>query len=839
MKIKARLYTRLFCLLGSMFLFCAAYTQTTKITGKVIDAETKEPLPFVNLAFKDSKIGTATDINGNYSIETYYVTDSLICSFLGYDKQVKKVKKDVAQVMNFELVPAKVQLEAVEIVGSKKDENPAHEIFRNVIRNKKINNREKLEAYQYEAYNKVEFDLNNITEEFKKKKVFKPFDFIFENVDSSEAKPFLPMFLTEAISDFYYRKNPKSDKEVIKATKISGIQNESVSQFLGDMYQNVNIYDNYILVFDKSFISPIADFGLLTYKYYLLDSGYIDNKYWCYKIRFMPRRKQELTFIGDMWIHDTTYAVKRVEATMAEDANINFINEFTVVQDYDQVDKEVWMLVKDKLVIDFTISNNAVGFYGRKTSTYRNFVINSPKPDDFYFGAENIIVADSADLRTEDFWNSARHENLSAKEMGIYKMIDTIQKVPVFRTYIDIVQLFLTGYKVWGNFELGPYFTFFSFNRVEGNRLRIGGRTSNEFSTRLMLEGYIAYGLKDQNFKYGGGFTFALTKKPWQIIGANYKKDVEQLGQGLNAWRQDNILASVFRRSPSIKLNGFEEVYGFYEKEWFQGLSNRVSFSHRRIWPLTETLQFNYFQPDGSLGIKPDITSFELGFYTRFAYKEKYVTGEFERISLGTNYPIIQLNYTHGFKNVLGSGYDYDRVVAIISDRLRFNPFGYMDVMLEAGKFFGKLPYPLLELHKGNETFSYDASAFNLMNFYEFVSDEYASLSVSHHFNGFFLNKVPLLRKLKWREIALFKGVMGSFSPMNSEQLNFPVGLSTLNKPYFESGVGVENILKVLRVDLLWRMAYTNDEYVSFYEQNPFGTKIPRFGIRGTLQIIF
>lgn len=808
-------------LFGLLLLTYSVEAQKTKVTGRVYDVETNEPLPFVNLLFKGSKIGTTTDIDGNFSIETYYATDSLVASSVGYLRLAKRVRVDEVQTVDFPLKSGSVQLGEVVIKFDKKAENPAHPIIRGVIRNKKINDREKLDSYAYETYNKIEFDVNNIDEEFKNRRVMKPFQFVFDNIDSSEAKPFLPLFMTESISEFYYRKSPKAQKEFIKATKVSGVENESVSQFLGDMYQNVNIYDNYIQAFGKSFISPVSDYGMVSYKYFLTDSSLIDDRYWCYKIHFKPRRESELTFVGDMWIHDTTYAVKQIEATISGDANINWINEFSVYQEYNQVEPEVWMLTNDRLVIDFTASNRTMGFYGRKTTSYRDFTINKPEENEFYSGIDNIVVEDSANLQSEDFWEDSRHMELSENEKNIYAMVDTIRQIPAFRTYVDILQLVVSGYKVWGNIEIGPYFTMYSFNKIEGHRFRLGGRTSNAFSTRLMLEGYSAYGTRDEQFKFGGGFQYFLSKKPRQIIGGHYRWDVEQLGQGDNAWRNDNILTSLLRRNPPT-LNGYEEFKGFYDREWFNGFSNRIEFNRREIWGL------------GDLNFRPEsptadsrITTSEVSFHTRFAYKEKFVSGEFERVSLGAELPILLARYSLGIKDLFNGEYAYQILRVNIQDKTVINPIGVSEWLVEGGKVWGDLPYPLLELHNGNESYTYDISAFNLMNYYEFVSDEYVSVSITHHFNGLFLNKIPLMRKLKWREVASFKGVAGNLRDANKEVLPFPEDLFTLSRPYYEAGLGIENILKVIRVDALWRLSYLD---------NP---DVTPFGIRGTLQFAF
>lgn len=815
-------FVRLLCTLAFVVAGVAAWAQTTVVSGRVFDAETKEPLPFVNVSFKGSKIGTITDIDGNYSLETYYATDSLTASFVGYKPHTKAIKRDKQQVVDFPLTAGSIELQEVTI-KYEKTENPAHPIIRRVIRNKKINNREKLSAYEYEVYNKIEFDINNINEEFKERRVMRPFDFVFDHIDSSEAKPFLPIFITEALSKYHYRKNPKAEKEIVEAARVSGVENESVSQFLGDMYQNVNIYDNYINAFGKSFVSPISDFGFFSYRYYLLDSAKIDNRYWCYKIKFQPKRKHELTFDGEMWIHDTTYAVKQIQATISGQANINWINEFRVRQEYNQVAPEVWMLTNDQLIVDFYVSNKTVGFYGRKTSSYKDFEVNKPRDESFYSGPDNIVIADSARDKSDEFWQTARHDTLSENEQLIYHLVDTIKDVPAFRTYVDIIQLAISGYYVWGNVELGPYFTTYSFNQVEGSRFRFGGRTSNDFSTRLELSGYLAYGIRDERFKYGAAFRWFVkkSKKPRLILGGRYENDIQQLGQGDNALQEDNIIASVFRRNPATKLNGYEIGEAYLDWEPFQGFTTRVTARSNRIWPLG-TLVFERTDAEGITTPVNNIQTTEVNLLTRFAYKEKFVAGEFDRISLGTEYPIVAAQYAYGIPNALGGEYEYHKLRLSVRDKLKLNPFGYSDIVAEAGKIWGTLPYPLLELHNGNETYSYDETAFNLMNFFEFVSDEYASLSVTHHFNGLFLNKIPLMNKLKWREVASVKGVWGRLSDDNRTELDFPTTLHTLGaKPYWEGGVGIENILKVLRIDVLWRGAYLD---------NP---GIAKWGIRG------
>ncbi|MFZ4784052.1 MAG: DUF5686 family protein [Flavobacteriales bacterium] len=822
---------RVFLLIFIGFSAIQAMAQKTIVSGKVTDATTKEPLLFAPVFFVGTKSGAMTDENGEYRLETYYSSDSLRATSVGYNPITVKIKQGTTSVVNFELTLTG-DLQEV-IIRPDEGPNPAIALVKNILRNKKINNREKLDAYEYEVYNKVEFDLNNITAEFQDRKIFKPFEFVFEGVDTTQEKAYLPVFMTESLSDYYFTRDPKVQKEVIKATKVSGVENESINQFLGDMYQNVNIYNNEIVAFQKSFTSPISAYCLGFYDYDLIDSAWIDGK-WCYKLQFFPRRKAELLFFGEMWVNDSTYAIKSIDATIAEGANINWIKEFKVYQEFNEVEDEVWMITRDELLIDFNISDKKMGVYGRKTATYKNFVINKPRDPKFYSGITDIVVNEDASEKSEEFWNAARHIELTDKELQIYHMVDTLKNLPQFKTVANIISLFVSGYKVFGKFELGPYYTFYSFNPVEGNRVRLGGRTSNNFSKRIMLDGYLAYGFRDERFKYGGGFIYMLNKNPRMAFGASGKRDMEQLGQATGAFREDNVLSSVFRRNPANKLTDVTELNGYFEREWMYGLSNKIMFNHRVLKPAGDKYRYVRFEPDLTAQQQVDfLITTEVSLYTRFAYKEKFVYGEFERVSLGTNYPAFEFIYSYGIPKVLGSEYEYQKLIARVQDKTYFGPFGYINYTVEAGKFFGNLPYPLLMMHQGNETFFYDESSYNTMNFFEFVSDEWASVWITYHAEGLVLNKIPLMRRLKWREVVSTKAVVGGYDEKNDDILSRDwdydgqPDIYTLSKPFVEAALGVENIFKVLRVDALWRLSYLDHE------------NIVKFGIRAMFQVNF
>lgn len=785
--------------------------QVTKVMGKITDAISKQPLPFANIYLKGNTIGVTSGFDGSYSIETRLHTDTLLASYIGYHSTAKRLVLNKFQTIDFELFPSNLELSEVVISPG---ENPAEIILKRIINNKPENNRDKLDAYQYEAYTKIQFDANNISEKYRKMKIFKPFQFIFDNLDTSalNGKTYLPIFLSESLSDVYFRKNPHDQKEVIKATRRSGIENESMSQFVGDLVQNVNIYDNYVLLFQKNFVSPIANFGLGYYKYYLVDSAFMSGR-WCYNITFKPRRIQELTFTGNFWVNDTSYAITKLDMRIAGDANLNYISDLNISQEFGRIDNQFWMLTMDKMVADFNImkkSRKTMGFYGTKTTSYQNFNFKESRDKKIYALPTNIFVLKHSNQKSEEFWKEARHEELNKDERTIFHMIDTLKTLPVFNTYVDIIHMISSGYWVKGKIEIGPYMSMLSFNYLEGTRLRFGGRTSNTFSTKVMFDGYAAYGTLDQKVKYRGGFLYMLDKNPRRALSGSYKYDIEQLGMSQNAFREDFLLAGLFSKNTTNNLSMVKEYKGSYEHEWFNGLSNTIFFANRNLLT-TNRDGINIFdEATNEYRMISQITTSEIAINTRFAYKEKVIMGEFERSSVGGEYPIMDILYGYGIKDFLHGDYEYSRLQIRVRHWFNLSTLGWSKYSIEAGQIWGKLPYPLLKIHSGNETYWYDESAFNLMYYYEFVSDKYLSFLYTHHFEGLFLNKIPLMRKLKWREQFQIRGVVGSVSPQNIKYAGLPEGSYTLSKPYFEAGAGIENIFKVIRIDAIWRLSYLN-----------------------------
>ncbi|MBN1158738.1 MAG: carboxypeptidase-like regulatory domain-containing protein [Bacteroidales bacterium] len=813
-----------------LLIICCSFqvsAQRTVVSGRVTDADTEKPVPFVNIGFMHSLVGTISEMDGTFYLSvpsSARITDTLIFSSIGYEVERFFILKGAEQEFEVQLIPTSVMLEEVIITPG---ENPAFRILDRIIGRKKLNNPDRLGSYQYNAYTKLRLDMNNIDQKFKDQRFLRDFGFIFDYMDSSEVfnKNYLPVLISESTSRFYYSKNPPVQKEIIDAFRVSGIENNTVSQFSGKMYQKLNIYENFITFFDPGFVSPIADFGRLYYKYFLEDSSFIENS-WCYKISFKPRRKQERTFYGYFWVADTSYAIKQFQLRVSADVNLNLVKDMIAINEYKKVCDSIWFLSSEDLTIDFNIAEKSYGFFGRKTAVYDQIRINKPLPDSILKINTDTYVREDNLFRREEFWLQNRKDTLTDEDRQVYAMVDSIKAVPAYRTLYGLGNMLASRYLVLGPVEFGPYYTLISSNRVEGTRVRLGGRTSNAFSTKIMLGGHAAYGFRDGKIKYGLYFNCMFNTNPRFTAGASYDHDIRQLGKSENAFLDDNFMTSLLRRRPNYKLSMVEQYKIFLEREWIQGFSNTVGFRYQTIFS-TVHVPFLIVNSGIDSMVQESLSAAEITLSTHFAYREKFLLGKFERVSLGSKYPALDLDLTYGLKGLLKSSREYFKIQLQISDKIEINPLGYFKFRLTAGKIYGMLPYPLLKLHEGNETYAYDPMAFNMMNYYEFVSDEYINFFAEQHFQGFFLNRIPLIRKLHLREVAGCNILAGRLDNGHREVMEFPDGLYGLDKPYFEANAGIENIFKFVRVDALWRFSYLDHRDVR------------RFGIRVAMQFTF
>jgi hypothetical protein len=795
-----------------LFILCfhlVGVSQQTIITGTVSDAGTGEKLPYVSVRFVDSKIGTLTDSVGGFKIETYYATDSLRFSLSGFVAQTIRIKRDESQQINVQLGILTDDL--AEIVILTPDEFPSTRLHKRMVANKPINNKEKLNSYEYDLYSKIQFDLSNLDDNFGKNGVVKRLDLIMDYLDStSTGENYLPLILSENYSNFYFKNNPKIKKELIQGTKITGIDNLQINQFLGDMYLDVNVYDNVIDVFNKSFISPTSPIARSYYKFFLEDSSFIDND-WCYKLRFLPKRSGDLTFTGEMWIHDTTYAIKLIKASIAPDANLNFIQDLYLEHRFDQVEKEVWMLKEEKLIADIKITQKTkvYGIYARKNSTRRSYVINSKRDPEFYTTGNAIQVMDSAKIRPESYWKSVRTEQLTQQQEGIVDMVDSLNNLPFFQTLKNLTYFSTTGYYPLGKLEYGSAFTLLSFNQVEKFRMAFALRTSNNFSKRLELGGRIAYGFGDERFKYGLTTRFNITPKKRGMMTAYYTYDIEQIGQSPTAASMGSTFATVLSTAPFDKLTFVKKTGISLEKDIKKDVVIFSAFDWKEFTPLGLA---NYLKLNQNTGLNDTISNIRTAEVTarfRWTKDEEFLAGQFDRTSLRSVFPILSIQAIFGIKGIAGSQYNYQKLEFQLEHNAQVGIFGRMRYGAIAGYIFGNTAYPLLKVHEGNQSLWLLTSAFNKLNFLEFISDRYVGAFIENHWEGLLFDRIPINKKLKWRLLTTGRVAYGAISTRHEQEMLIPTFVKRFgNVPYVESSVGIENIFKALRVDLVWRMTH-------------------------------
>jgi hypothetical protein len=803
--------------------------QQKSISGIIKDSHSDEPIPFASIKFLNSTIGKLSDSAGVFSFSlTQWPSDTLLITCVGYQPYTLfiPVTKDSVTI--------EIRMERGtfnEGVKVKTKVNKGLFLWRKIVEHKSQNDKYRFDNFSYEVYNKLEVDIKNLNfEKFSKFKPLKPVsDLITGNIDSTEGLPFLPTYLTEAISNYYYQKKPLKRREIINAVNTNGVKNESIIQFLGSMDQNVNVYNNFIPVMNKQFISPASDNGDGYYQYRVVDTQVVNkNRY--YHLVFTPKRRGENTFEGDCWVHAGTFAIQKMNLRLGKDANINFVETISLIQEYRLLDDSTtWFLSKDKFVADITpIGKEKLGFIGRKTTTYKNIVINDSsviRELNKNKILEDIITLPGAAEKEKHFWAGARHEELSKNEKGIIKMIDTLTNAPVFKKFTNMLNFIGTGYLNTGNFQLGPWYNWLTGNSWEGFRVRFDVGTNHRFNKTIWWHTYLAYGFKDKKMKGKAELFFLPAKHPRIFLYGSYTNDLDYSQNYYGEASSDNIFALAIRKSGiPIKRMKIEERRFEYFHETKNGFSVLLAGIHKQFNPLQNIPPKDSFTVSAG---KP-LRTFEVSLRLRFAYLEKFLENNFFRSSLGSPYPIPELRITRGISGIGSSAYNYTKLSGSIHDFIKLPPFGSLEFYVYGGKTFGTLPFPLLDIAPGNELYYYNKNAFSLMNRYEFIHDKYAGITFEHNVGNGIFRFIP---KLKFRQFYTIKTLWGRLSDAN-KALNFKSGYNfqTLDgRTYLELGTGIDNILKVLRLDFIWRALPT--------QLPKEGSK--RFGVFGSFRLNF
>ncbi len=827
-------------LLLTIFLFSTVVSliAQTKVSGYVFD-EKNEPVAFASVLFKNSTTGTISNEDGRFYLESSDNWDTLSISFIGYQtvelELFKKVNYDVKIILK-EVIES---LDEVVIITGKqsKKNNPAIDILRKIWERKRSNGLNQFDQYQYDKYEKVEFDINTIDSALIKSKLFRGMEFIFSEVDTSRVtgKTYLPMFLNEAVSKVYGDNNVNKKKEELKGNKNSGFdQNQNIIDFVDDLYSDYDVYENYLKFFDKSFISPLSKTGINTYNYVLSDSSFIDNK-WCYNIIYYPRRKNELTFKGDFWVADTTYAVKEINLQATKSANINWVKEIYIEQEFEVLNDSVFLIKRDYFMSDFAFNKKekSRGIYGKRTTLYDNYEFDVKKEENFY---DEKVYSFDADIYDQDdeFWKKNRLEGLNKDEKGVYKMLDTLKTVKKFKRLYNLGSILSSGYVEFTdlNLDYGPIFSTFGFNEVEGVRLRAGGRTYFGRNDLWRIEGFGAYGFKDNKFKYGISGKWLLDKKRRIIISGGNRRDIEQIGASLTT--SSDVLgrslasSTLFAKGSNDKLSNINLSTLALEMEPWKNFILRIGGNYRTLESASETFSLDYFDAESDTGISSEIEQYETTFSLFYFPKRKMTGYGVERYAANDDFARIFAQLSRGDKNVLNSDFDYTKLQFSYLQPWQIGGIGRLYSNLEVGKTFGEVPLGLLSVLPGNQSYFSIYNSFSQMDYYEFVTDTYVSVHLEHNFNGRFFSRIPLLRKLNLRGIVGLRGAWGEISDEN-KALNASglVYQSPSDEPYWEYSLGVGNIFKIFRIDFNFRGNYLD---------NPNARK---FGVTGTFGFHF
>ncbi len=819
--------------LGLFLMTTAMWAQKTLISGVVYDQRTKERLPFVNIYFEGTTTGTATDLDGNFQIETQDVSlTQLSISYLGYKKKTVDIKVGEIQDVSIELEIEGQILQEVIISDKKKfkKDTAAIRIYRSVVRNKEKNRPSGMDSYAYEEYSKTEFDLYNISEKLKKNRALKSFDYYFNSTDTTATgEEYLPFLIKERITDHYFTQSPNQKKEIVKADRTTTVIEDKLTEILNYAFEPIDVYDNMFLVNEKAFISPFGKGAIANYKYFLADSSKIEGQKY-YKLEFTGRRKQDLAFSGHAWIQDKSFAIQSIELYVLPQVNLNFVNNFGLKQSFKQVNG-VWFKKNESIFTNVNFSKNKEkqSFLIKKYINRENIKVNEPI-DNAVFEGENLEYNDDAYEKEDEYWVKNRHEKLSDKEAEIIFTIDSLKTTKAYKNVTWWTYALTTAYLQAGPIEFGRFYQFFSWNAVEGNRYKIEARTNWGFSKKLQLDGYAAYGDKDNSFKYGIGFRSHLKRvnKKWHMFGGHFKDDIIQLDQRDILLTHDNLALAILRSEPLSRLLRVRRFNLYHEKEWVKDLTINAGFTHQRLLAVSDELTFrkNTVGSDGTPieQIVEDITTTEFNVNLSWTREQVFHEGRFVRVPLSFKKPVFYFNYTLGLKNILGADYSYNKLELVV--RHRWDTYlGSTFYQGTLGKVFGNAPYPLLKVHRGNQNFIAQYWAFELMSEFEYASDEYAMLWVRHGFNGLILNQIPLLNKLKWRSVLVAKAAAGRLKQENIDLVQLPSGMTPLDGLYLEAGFGVENIFKVIRVTALWRIT----------PQNPLREDTQMWGIKLSL----
>jgi hypothetical protein len=805
------------------------FSQEYIISGKVIDESSGEPLNHVTVHLQYSPAMVLSKEDGSFSFSTEVWRDSLELTSVGYQTLIFPLQKNHTSGLILKMKIAAQDLQEVVIMGAERDKEPGKRYMKKVIANKMYNNPDRFQNYSYRQYLRHEVDINNLDSSTRGKGLKSLVLKIYHNaaVENGGSR-MLPVYFSETISDKYHSTSPLINRETILATKTLGLETDKFLRQLDKFNFSYNIYDNWYTIFNQTYASPLSNTAFNYYNFYFNDSNIVDGKK-VYTIRFKPKQKYQNAFSGSLWINDSTFSVKKIEMHLSSTANLDFIKnvryseEFRLSHD-SATGKLEYMPYKFISNVEFETGVELLGIPAPQsskrirlevvnTTVIGDIKINSGMANEFLKKMKKEATADLQ--KPASYWIKNRMgDSLTNHEKSIYVMVDSLKKSPRFVFGSKVINLLGTGFWDFDNrIRIGPYYSLLSTNRIEGYRFRSGLWTLGGFNKKINLNGYFAYGTKDQSAKGGLGIKFLWNAAKWTKTSLYASSDYDYLTEEDQELDEDNLVNSYFRKNiPTTKIY-LRQIQLKHEQYISKKFSVNGSFIYKQLTPVFD---FSFHPIDSKTKLPVDsinvhaLPAAEASIGLRFVAKERTVIWNFDQVRADTYDPILTANFTEGFK-MGNTSFNYQKVSVGIEQLLRLPPKSLFYYNIHAGKTFGKAPYLLLNLPAGNEYYVASRYLFNTMLPYEFAADEYVSLYSRFYIGGLILNKIPFIRRLGWRTRISYNAYQGDMSQANREY-NKDAHFKVPDKhPFMEAGVGIENIFHVFSVDYYKRLSGLNN----------------------------
>lgn len=802
--------------------------QYVELHGVVKDSVADEPVPYASVFVKGTGEGAIANVKGEFSV-SIPLNSVLKVQVVGYETKEVKVSEPTNPFVIYIASTSRI-LDEVIIDRKRKEKyekkgNPAIALMEDIRRHMKDDDPLLKPYFGYDKYELMTFGLNNMNSE-EENRLLKKFDFLKEYVDTLPitGKPILPVSVTENISNEYFRSSPKAHKSVVVAKRHEGIEDgldaASVERFLDDAVREIDIYGNDIALMQNRFVSPLSSIGSSFYKYYLTDTVVIDGER-CVRLSFVPFNAESFGFIGRMYVllNDTSRFVKKVMMTTPTSINLNFVKRLYIEQDYERASNGCRLKTRDDVTVEFKVIKGAQEFYAHRKTLYSGHHFQPPHDLTLFDKNGSEIIVDNATHLSKEEWSRLRPATAKAND-DVGGMLARLRKSRLFFWTEKVALTLLNGYVSTGNpskFDFGPLNTFVNWNKLEGFRLKVGGMTTAHLNKHLFAKGYIAYGFKDEKLKYMGELEYSFNEKkyhsnefPIHSLKLWHQYDVDKIGQHYQFTSQDNAFLAI-RRKTDNKMTYLRRTALQYKVEWVNGLSFAASLEHRRH----EATCFLPFE-DAERRVFGHYTTAGFQVQLRYAPGEKFYQTRMFRFPINIDNPIMTLTHTYMPKGFLGGDFEVNKTEFAIQKRFWFSAFGYTDVIVKAGKIWSKVAYPDLMIPNANLSYTIQPETYTLMNAMEFANDQFVSWDVTYWMNGLIFNRIPLVKKLKLREVLSFRGLYGSLTSKNdpaksADVYRFPELANCQpmgKKPYMELGVGIDNILSFLRVDYVWRLTY-------------------------------